>query len=234
MAGTQHYAHPEFLVDVDWLDAHLEDSDVRIIDTDVVDQFRRAHIPGATVVLDHYEKDPDTNRVHILGPNQFAEMAQALGIGDDTLVVTYDNSRGLYAARLWWALNYYGHTNVKVLNGGWRQWLSQGRAVTTVNPKLVSDSKFTSKTDESLIVTLDQLKRDHADPETIVWDVRSHGEYTGEVTRGNKRSGHIPNAVHLEWLELVDDNSHLLKPADEVRRILETKGITPDKRIYIH
>ena len=161
-------------------------------------------------------------------------MAQALGIGDDTLVVTYDNSRGLYAARLWWALNYYGHTNVKVLNGGWRQWLSQGRAVTTVNPKLVSDSKFTSKTDESLIVTLDQLKRDHADPETIVWDVRSHGEYTGEVTRGNKRSGHIPNAVHLEWLELVDDNSHLLKPADEVRRILETKGITPDKRIYIH
>ena len=71
-----------------------------------------------------------------------------------------------------------------------------------------------------------QLQRDHADPETVVWDVRSHGEYTGEVTRGNKRSGHIPNAVHLEWLELVDDNSHLLKPADEVRRILETKGIS--------
>ena len=234
MAGTQHYAHPEFLTDVNWLDAHLEDPNIRIVDTDVVDQFRRAHIPGATVVLDHYEKDPETNRVHILGPSEFADMAQSLGIGDDTLVVAYDNSSGLYAARLWWALNYYGHTNVKVLNGGWRQWLTQGRAVTTVNRKLDSNLTFTPRADDSLIVTLDQLKRNYDDPGTVVWDVRSLGEYTGEITRGNKRAGHIPDAIHLEWLELVDDNTHLLKSADDIRRILETKGITPDKRIYIH
>ena len=78
------------------------------------------------------------------------------------------------------------------------------------------------------------MKEDYQKPEVVIWDVRSRGEYTGDATRGNRRPGHIPNAVHLEWLELVDDDTHLLKPPSEIRRILESHGITPDKRIEAH
>ena len=234
MADEKGYAHPQFLADTAWLEEHLEDPGIRIVDTDVPEEYRRAHIPGAVVVKDHYEKDPDTDRVHILGPEGFAGLAESLGIGDDTLVVAYDNSRGLYAARLWWALNYYGHANVKVLNGGWRKWLSEGRPVTSIGTKVPPGAKFTPKVNYALIVTAEQLKEDYQKPEVVVWDVRSRGEYTGETTRGNRFTGHIPGAAHLKWLELVDERTHLLKPAAEMRRILESHGITPDKRIEAH
>ena len=234
MAGAQEYAHPEYLADTGWLADHLDDANVRVVDTDVADQYRRAHIPGAVMVPDNYEKDPDTNRVHILGPDAFAQMVQSLGIGDDTLVVSYDNSRGLYAARLWWALNYYGHTNARVLNGGWRKWLSEGRSASTVSANADTGVTFTPNANPSLIVTTDQLKEDYNKAGVVVWDVRGRGEYTGENNRGNKRDGHAPGAIHLEWLELIDDRTHLLKPAAEVRRILEDNGITPDKRIHAH
>ena len=88
-----------------------------IVDTDLDPAYTRGHIPGAVLVPDNFEKNPDSGRVHIMNPEQFAAMCQGLGIGDDTHVITYDNSQSLYAARLWWALNYYGHTNVQVLNG---------------------------------------------------------------------------------------------------------------------
>ena len=234
MANDTGYAHPEFLADTAWLEEHLQDQGLRIVDTDVPPQYQRAHIPGAVIIEDHYEKDPETNRVHILGPQAFARMAESLGIGDDTLVVAYDNSRGLYATRLWWALNYYGHTNVKVLNGGWLKWLVEGRPITTINPKIPPGARFTPKINDSLMVTTEQLKKDYKKPKVVVWDVRSREEYTSTSTRGNRRPGHIPGAVHLEWLDLVDDKTQMLKPAHELRRILNSKGVTPDKRIEAH
>ena len=128
MAGEQTggYAFPEFLADTEWLAQHQNDDHLRIVDADTLAAYQRGHIPGAVLVPDNYQKDPATNRVHILPPGKFAEMMESLGIGDDTTVVSYDNSRSLYAGRLWWALRYYGHKDVKVLNGGWRKWLGEG------------------------------------------------------------------------------------------------------------
>lgn len=234
MAGEDNYAQPHLLADTAWLEESLDDPNLCIIDTDVPEEYRRAHIPGSKVINDHYQKSPDQGRVHILGAQEFADLAESLGIGDDTTVVAYDNSRGLYAARLWWALTYYGHTNVKVLNGGWRKWLSEDRPVTTKSNKMRPASKFTSNVNKSLMVTAEQLMEDYLKDEVLVWDVRSRAEYTGEVTRGNKRPGHIPGATHLEWLDLVNERTHLLKPATEIRAILESHGITPDKRIEAH
>ena len=68
----------------------------------------------------------------------------------------------------------------------------------------------------------------------VVWDVRSHGEYTGDNTRGNKRGGHVPGALHLEWLEVMDEESHTFKPADELRHIFSSKGIVPEKEVVAH
>ena len=121
MATSSGFVHPEYLVDAAWVDAHKGDSNVVVVDTDVEAAYNRGHIAGAVMVPDNFEKDPDTGRTHIMYPQQFATMCQNLGIGDDNLVIAYDNSQSLYAARLWWALNYYGHGEVKVLDGGWRR-----------------------------------------------------------------------------------------------------------------
>ena len=234
MTTDAGYAHPEFLVDAAWVDAHRGDDNVVVVDTDVEAGYLRGHIPGAVMVPDNYEKDPDTGRVHILPPDKFAVMCRNLGIRDDTLVIAYDNNQSLYAARLWWALNYYGHTNVKVLDGGWRAWVQEGRSVSFDRAPAASGATFTPRADESVMVKVDELKEACSLSDTVIWDVRSDGEYDGSASRGNQRAGHIPGAVHLEWFNVMDRETHRFKPAEEVRRLLEEHGITPDKSAYAY
>ena len=232
--GSGGYASPELLVDTEWLAAHLSDENLRIVDTDVSAAYQRAHIPGSVLIPDNYEKDPDTHAVHILPAAKFSEMMESLGIGDNTLVVAYDNSQSLYAGRLWWALRYYGHGNVKVLNGGWRKWVREGRPISLDHPQPKAGLRFTPKPDSSLIVTTEELKEIYNSSENVVWDVRNRAEYTGETPRRNRRPGHIPGATHLEWVEMMDPKTHMFKPAAEMRRILESKGITPESEVLTH
>ena len=159
MARQEGYAFPEFLADTEWLAEHLDDGNIRIVDTDVAAAYQRGHIPGAVLIPDNYEKDPDTSAVHILPPQKFAEMMESLGIGDDTTVVAYDNSRSLYAGRLWWALSYYGHRNVKVLNGGWRKWVSEGRGIGLDPSRPPTGVRFTPRPDASLIASYGASER---------------------------------------------------------------------------
>jgi thiosulfate/3-mercaptopyruvate sulfurtransferase len=228
------YAHTEFLVDAAWVDAHRGDANVVVVDTDVEAGYLRGHIPGAVMVPDNYEKDPDTGRVHILPPAKFAAMCQNLGIGDDTLVIAYDNNQSLYAARLWWALNTYGHGNAKVLNGGWRGWIAGGHGVGLDRPSAAQGVTFTPNRDESLLVKADELKEACSLEGNVVWDVRSDGEWDGSEMRGNQRAGHIPGAVHLEWFNVMDRQTHRFRPAGEIRQLLADNGITPDKNVYTY
>ena len=234
MATAEGYAHPEYLAETQWLADHLTDPGICIVDTDPVASYQRAHIPGAVVVPDNYEKDPDTGQVNVVSPEQCAKMMAGLGIDDDTLVVTYDHSRSLYAGRLWWVLNYYGHDKVKVLNGGWKKWLEEGRPLSTTPSRGREGATFTPRPDPSLLVTTERLKESYQDPDVVVWDVRTLAEYTGENTRGNRRAGHIAGAHHLEWSELMDESTHTFKPAPEMREILEAKGIVPEKEVLAH
>src|SRR2546426_1847296 len=123
-ANRDAYARPEMLVDGDWLEAHLNDANLRIVDCDNADSYRRAHIPSAVPVADNYFKNPD-NRVFVMAPEQFAETMAQMGIGNATEVVAYDSNGSLYAGRLLWCLSYYGHTRVRVLNGGWQRWFQE-------------------------------------------------------------------------------------------------------------
>ena len=225
------FAFPEYLAETKWLAEHFEDPDLRVVDMDIPEGYRRAHIPGAVTVPEHhYVKDP-SNDVHVMPPTAFKELMDSLGIGDDTLVVAYDNSRGVYAARLWWTLRYYGHQRAKVLNGGWRKWFQEGRPATIDVPTLPGGISFTPHVDKSMIITTAELKEAYDTPDVVVWDVRSRGEFTGENPRTNRRPGHIPGAVHLEWLEAVNEDDHTLKPPKKLRAMLSQRGISPDKEI---
>lgn len=234
MAETSSgYARPDMLVDTHWLAEHINDQGLRLVDADNRDAYRRAHITGAVSIRDHYLKDP-ANPNHVLPPDKFAELMGRLGIGDDTLVIAYDGFGSLYASRFWWALNYYGHDKVKVLNGGWNLWLKEGRPVTFAEPRYPR-ATFTPKVNESVMASVEYILGAIKRPDVALLDVRSDGEFTGENPREMKYGGHIPGAVHIEWLNNVTkDDIQMLKPATELREMFQAAGITPEKEIIAY
>ncbi|HVN90252.1 MAG TPA: rhodanese-like domain-containing protein [Candidatus Binataceae bacterium] len=147
MSNSSH--ETELLVTTDWLAARLDDPGIRMVDTRKGDAYKTAHVPGAT---DYPESITpflkDSGRIQ--GPEKFAILMAELRVADDSLVVAYDDGNNLFAARLWWALNYYGHSRVAVLDGGWDLWVAEGRAV---DAKQVSPPKaaFTPRIEEHWI-----------------------------------------------------------------------------------
>lgn len=224
------FARPEMLVDGAWLAANVGDANLRIVDCDVRDAYRRAHIPGAVSPRDNRFKNPDSS-VFVMEPEQFASAMAEIGVGDGSDVVAYDASGSLNAGRFWWAMTYYGHGKVHVLNGGWNLWLKEGRPVTIAEAK-VEPAVFTPRPDESIRATAEYIMEAMSRPDVVIWDVRSDGEWEGTNNRGNKRGGHIPGAVHLEWTNnLTPDDVRCLKSPDELREMLSAQGITPEKEI---
>jgi len=234
MTVEQGNAHPEFLVDAAWVLAHQDDPEVVLVDIDGEAGYQRGHIPGAVMLSSNYERDPGTGLVSTFPPDRFAAACQNLGIGDDTQVVAYDNNSSLYAARFWWVLNHYGHTNVKVLDGGWRRWVAEGRSVSFGPSAARTGMKFTPQTDDSILGTLDQVREACGGGDSVIWDVRTSSEYDGTVSRSGLRPGHIPGAINLEWLDLMDRETHCFKPLEEIRSILNDRGITPDKAVFAY
>ncbi len=227
--SAQAYPNQDLLVETDWLEEHLEDENLVIVDCELQDSFRRAyrraHIPGAVSIQTPHWHDPDDLNL-VMSPEQFAREMSNLGIGDDTLVITYCCQRSLYATRLWFVLNLYGHDNVKVLNGGWNKWIQEGRPITN---KVFSNppKTFTPRVNESIRRRADYIKESLGNSDVIVVDVRHDVEYHGgssymptvplpEYYRGpyqrkapppvpatlpfppTKRHGHVPGAINLE------------------------------------
>ena len=231
---SRSYARPELLAETDWLAQHLLDPNVRIVDCDEWVAYQRAHIPGAVGLLtNQYLKDPERPD-YVIPPDIFAELMSSLGIGNDTLVVAYDGDGGHYACRLWWALDLYGHTKAQVLNGGWTKWLAEGRPITNRVPE-IEPRRFQVRSGSHCLCSLDDVRQALGREGVVIWDVRSPEEHSGEDPRENKYGGHIPGAVNLEWRNLVtDDDLRLWKPADELRRMLDSLGITADKDVLTH
>ncbi|MBI4220939.1 MAG: sulfurtransferase [Chloroflexi bacterium] len=226
------YAHPEFFVTTDWLAAHLEDPGVRIVDTDRTDAYPRVHVKNSVGVVDNFYKGgPD--RVHVQGPEEFARTMESLGISNKTLVVAYDSDLH-FAPRLFWALNYYGHANVRVLDGGFPKWFAEGRPITRETPA-VHRASFTPSIRPDWIATKDQVVSCIGKSDSVLVDVRTDEEWSGENPRGTKRGGHLPGAVHLEWKNFVAWNDiPVLKAGAEIRSILERNGITRDKNVVTY
>lgn len=232
--ASDDYARPALLAEPGWLAEHLDHPNVRVIDCATLDAYRRAHIPGAVGLPAHfYIKDPK-NETFVMPADQFAELMGRLGIGDDTTVVTYDDNNSLLATRLWWVLNYYGHSNAKVLNGGWHRWLSEGRPVTT-HAAHAEPATFTPVVHDELVCVVDDLKARIGQSGVQILDVRSDEEWAGENSRGNRRRGHVPGAVHLEWLNFISkDDRRVFLPPDELRRMLMAAAINPESEVVTY
>ncbi len=214
------------LVTTDWLQARLNDDHIRIVDIrghvippteppphyfNHYDDYVKAHIPGAVFVdWVHEITDPaDPRHARIAPPERFAAVMGRCGIGDDTFVVAYDDAASMFAARLWWALNYYGHARVAVLDGGWNKWVTEGRPVTAAVPA-IAPAHFTPRPQPAWIRTGDQVMAGLGSQTKLV-DVRSPQEFNGEQSRA-RRAGHIPGAVNLPRPLLTAPDGMLLPP----------------------
>jgi thiosulfate/3-mercaptopyruvate sulfurtransferase len=224
------YANPGLLVDGEWLQAHLGDANLRIVDCDGAVAYRRAHVPGAVFSDKHPFKSAENHRI-VMGPEEFAAAMSAIGVGPDTMVVAYDTNSATSAARLWWCLAYHGHSKARVLNGGWARWLAEGRPITMAESK-PAPAVFTPHVDESQLATAEYVRAAIDKPDVVILDVRSDAEWEGKEARGNPRAGRIPGSVHLDYrLCMVPGRPELFKDASEIKQLLEAQGVTPEREV---
>jgi thiosulfate/3-mercaptopyruvate sulfurtransferase len=231
-AAAGGYARPELLAETDWLAQHLNDPALRIVDMRSEEAFRKGHIPGAVNLGWKALKDPD-NDVYVIPPEPLAMLMSQLGIGNDTMVVGYDDQGGLGPAGLWWVLDYYGHPQAKVLNGGWNKWVKEKHPVTTelATPPPAS---FSVQLDAQKVCLVEELLVEMKRPNVVIVDARSPAEYSGFDVRA-KRGGRIPGTVNIDWVRNVtNDDLKTFKPAADLRKMYETAGVTQDKAIIVH
>lgn len=227
------YPNADLLVDVDELNTMLLEDDTFLIDArpDSGGSF----IPDAVHFSARGELgDPDHPIDNFLiGPDAFQEKMRSLGLNQDHNVVIMDEGNNLDAARLFYALEYYGFTNASLLDGGLAAWVEEGYP-TADEPNQAEPGNFTAEAQPALFCDYETVVAASSDPNKIILDVRSEGEYTGEVKRADQ-SGHIPNAVHLEWSDVLEPQGiPYFKPANEIREIYASAGLTPDKEIIPH
>lgn len=222
------YAHPELLVETAWLAEHGRDPGVRIVDT----RSAKAYAQGHAVHFDLAKlRTQDEASAYLPLPDEFAALMGALGIGTETRVVIYDDRGGVMGVRLWYVLDYYGHRQASLLNGGWNKWTKEVRSVTTETPTLTK-TEFKVKPNPQILCSLDQVKSQINKPGAVILDARSPEEYMGARAQSHK-GGHIPGAVNIEWRNnLAEDGT--FKSAEELRRLYEQAGITPDKEIMTY
>ncbi|MEZ4554217.1 MAG: sulfurtransferase [Dehalococcoidia bacterium] len=219
----------DLLVSTEWLAANLDGAgrDFVLIDAGEAVAYRRAHIPGAVGVSHPYLKARD-DRGHVMPPAEFEELAASLGVSNDTPVVIYDDNASLHAARVWWVFDYYGHRDLRVVDGGFNAWLDEGRPLTSLAPR-PPRGRFVGQPNAAAVCVLDELKaavEGGAAPQ--IWDLRSDGEWTGVELRGNQRGGHVPGARHLEWRGLMQGPpARRFRPREEIEAMLREAGIDP-------
>ena len=236
------------LVTTDWLQGNLEDPILRVVDirgyvkkTDLGrgrqgaeylparEEYDEAHVPGAVFVdWTRDITDPDDPvPAQVAPPDRFAGLIGSLGIGDGTHVVVYDHAGGQFATRLWWALTYYGHDRVSVLDGGWNKWTAEGRP-TTIEASNPAPATFTPKTRPGWRREAEEVLSTSRTGETLVLDARDEGQYTGAVTRAEGRAGHVPGARHLHADGLFGPDGTFLSDEDLEEKLREA-GVPEDR-----
>ena len=223
------------LVTTDWLEAHLRDDRVRVVDgtwhmpqlqRDPRAEFVQAHIPGAVFFDIDAVADHSTALPHMLPrAEDFARAVGALGIGDGDRVIVYDVRGVVSGARVWWTFRAFGHDDVAVLDGGLRTWRAEGRAVESGTPA-PAPRRFTPRPRPGLVRDLAQVRANLAAPREQVLDARSAGRFAGTEAepRAGLRGGHIPGSRNLPYDRLYRPDGTLLPP-EGLKAAFDAAGI---------
>lgn len=236
-----HSDDPKTLVSADWLDLHLDDPDLRILDgswhlpgtgRNAQDEFMIQHIPGAIFFDIDKICDKDTSLPHMMPkPEEFISSVGKLGIGSGHQIVVYDSSGLFSAARVWWMFRYMGHSDIAVLDGGLPAWLAENRKVTE---EVVEQNRrhMFSRVQGYMIRDLEQVSRASNDKSELIVDARPESRFQGQAPepRPNLRAGHIPGSVNIPYPSLLTKQGKLKSKA-ELTKIFQSAGANLDQLV---
>lgn len=240
MAENKGYAHPEVLVDAEWVEAHLHNPNVRLVEVDVdTKSYAEGHIPGA--VAFNWQKELQDQLVRSpLSQAKLEELLSNAGISANTTIVLYGDNNNWFAAWALWILKYYGHEDVRLLDGGRVKWLADKREITTEVPSYPTTQYKAKTPNTSIRAFRNQIFDELGRSGLALVDVRSPGEYSGELLapanlpqEGAQRGGHIPGAANIPWASAVREDG-TFKSAEELTTIYGGKGVTPEKDVIAY
>jgi thiosulfate/3-mercaptopyruvate sulfurtransferase len=230
------YAKP-VLVTTEWLGEHLQDGGIVVAEVDEnPDLYDEGHIPGAVKL--HWQDDlQDPVERDVVDRETFESLLGERGIDNDTAVILYGDKNNWFAAYAYWYLKVYGHGDVRILDGGRQKWIDEGRELTADAPSPERKTYKAKERDESIRAYRDQVRDWLGDAKRALVDVRSPGEYNGDLIappgyeqEGAQRAGHIPTAASIPWASAVQDDG-TFKSADELKELYGGKGVTADKEV---
>jgi thiosulfate/3-mercaptopyruvate sulfurtransferase len=220
----------DVLVDTQWVENHLSDDSIRIVEVDENPAlYAEAHIPGA-VGFDWKRDLQDQVKRDFLGPEDFGRLFGSHGVSNDHTIVLYGDRNNWFAAYTYWYLKYYGHDKVKLMNGPREKWISEGRPTTTDVPQY-EEQEFTATEGDVAIRAVRDEVFEALDKGTKLVDVRSPQEFSGELVamagyeqEGAQRGGHIPGAASVPWAQAVQEDG-TFKSADDLRELYGSKDL---------
>jgi len=234
------YAHPEYLVDTGWVASHLDDPNVRIVESDEDPLlYAMGHIPGA-VQVDWFSTLQHPLRRDFLTREKFEETLSSLGISNDTTVVFYGDKSNWFACYALWLFQYYGHQNVRIMDGGRAKWEQENRPLVKDVPSHEKSTYQAKDADNSIRAFRDDVFK-HIDATKPLVDVRSPKEFSGELLHmpnypqeGATRGGHIPGAVSIPWSQAVNEADSTFKTPEELLALYEGKNIKSEGDIIAY
>jgi thiosulfate/3-mercaptopyruvate sulfurtransferase len=226
------YAHPEVLVTTQWAADHLNDSKIRLIEVDVdTTAYDQGHIAGA-VGWNWQTQLQDNVRRDLIEKGALEKLLGASGVANDTTILLYGDNNNWFAAYALWQLKYYGHKDVRLINGGRKKWVEEKRPLTTDATKVAAATYHATGPDESLRARKEEVFAlvEKKKPGQLV-DVRSVDEFTGKIiappgmSETAQRAGHIPGAANIPWVQAANEDG-TFKSADALAQLYQGKGVT--------
>jgi len=221
----------QLLVDSEWILSHSSDKKVRIIDARSQDEYRRGHIEKA-VQLEAQSLRMTANGTTQVASREVVEpILGQLGLSRESTAVIYDDGNSYNATWVFWTLEYYGHRDVRILNGGWSRWIREGKPLTKETPDYTR-TVYSATVRSELLATAEYILRNLENPKIVILDVRSTLEFNGITVRA-KRGGHIPGAVNVEWTEALNPDGTFKSPS-ELAKLYQEVGVTQGKEVITY
>jgi thiosulfate/3-mercaptopyruvate sulfurtransferase len=233
------YAHPEVLVSTDWVQDHASDLNIAVVEVDVdTAAYDEGHVPGA-IAWNWQTQLHDLDQRDILSREAVQELLSASGISNDTTVILYGDNNNWFAAWALWQLKMYGHRDARIMNGGRKKWLAEGRPLTTDTPAPARAEYRAAEPDRKLRAMLPDVRDALGSSGVALVDVRSPDEFTGRILSPPglpetcQVGGHIPGAANIPWGQACNEDGTFKSP-DELASLYGSKGVTPDKSVIAY
>ena len=235
------YAYPNVLVSTQWINDHLNDPKVRIVEVDYIPatSYMLGHIPGA-VLFDWKRDIIDSTKRDVISKQVLEDSLQRIGVNNDTTLIVYGDFKNWFATFAFWIFKYYGFKDVRLMNGSRKKWFEEDRPLSLDIPSYTRGNFKASDPDKSIRAFMNYVKEEIGSQDKILVDVRTNDEYNGKTlapteysTEYGQMGGHIPGAVNVPWNTMVYEDG-TLKSAVELKKLYESLNVTPDKEVITY